>query len=476
MSKLYAKPLAPVGFSEEDFEEFERKLRLETSAFISKLKKESLNHGFFSTQIEVGTFFVDQKKNPLMLTAKMLQEINETTSVMQQGSFSFPLKTTKNKLDSMLLSNLRSELENRFFAYQKVAESYGAHMLMVGSLPFVPTEKLNDENGASSSFLALLNQGLKSKRRGHPIELNIHGVEHLKLQQDNLQLLSGTGDMHITFEFSQADLLKFYNASQMILGPVMAIASNSPFFLGKNLWSESRIALQEQCYAIPTAQGRAFFGSSYLKESFIHYFLENEQAYQPLVPVCYNEDMYRFKHLSLHNETIFRWNRMIINQEDKGDSQFLKMQMRALPAGPTFVDMTANFALLLGLMSEISSWETDPEKYLFYGEASENFYQAARHGLDSSFIWNQGKKLSVTELFFSYLLPMAKKGLSRLGIEAEESKYYLEDVIAGRVLMKQNGASWQKSFIEKHGKQFDKMLEVYLSFQQQNIPVHKWNF
>jgi hypothetical protein len=48
--------------------------------------------------------------------------------------------------------------------------------------------------------------------------------------------------------------------------------------------------------------------------------------------------------LRLHQGTVWRWNRAIYDPAEGGH---LRIEMRALPAGPTVIDMLANAAFLL---------------------------------------------------------------------------------------------------------------------------------
>ena len=85
--------------------------------------------------------------------------------------------------------------------------------------------------------------------------------------------------------------------------------------------------------------------------------------------------------LRLHQGTVWRWNRAI---DDPAQGGHLRIEMRALPAGPTTViDMLANAAFLIGL----SLWlaEQDPRwtYVLPFERADHNFYRAAQHGLSA---------------------------------------------------------------------------------------------
>jgi hypothetical protein len=69
---------------------------------------------------------------------------------------------------------------------------------------------------------------------------------------------------------------------------------------------------------------------------------------------------------------------------------------------------------------------------------------------------------------------MAKEGLQQMGIEAEDIQYYL-DIIEQRISTGQNGAIWQRRYIETHGKDMQAMTLAYLKNQKTGRPVHTWS-
>ena len=50
----------------------------------------------------------------------------------------------------------------------------------------------------------------------------------------------------IHYQVSTDEFARFYNIAQAVLGPVLAVANNSPLLFGKRLWHETRIALFQQ--------------------------------------------------------------------------------------------------------------------------------------------------------------------------------------------------------------------------------------
>ena len=89
---------------------------------------------------------------------------------------------------------------------------------------------------------------------------------------------------------------RHWNGAQAIAGVQLAVGANSPFFYGKELWRETRIALFEQATDTRPeelkAQGvrpRVWFGERWITSIF-DLFEENVRYFPALLPVCQDED------------------------------------------------------------------------------------------------------------------------------------------------------------------------------------------
>ena len=95
---------------------------------------------------------------------------------------------------------------------------------------------------------------------------------------------------------SRATSRAHWNAAQAIAGVQLAVGANSPFFFGKELWRETRIALFEQATDTRPeelkAQGvrpRVWFGERWITSIF-DLFEENVRYFPALLPLCDDED------------------------------------------------------------------------------------------------------------------------------------------------------------------------------------------
>jgi gamma-glutamyl:cysteine ligase YbdK (ATP-grasp superfamily) len=288
-----------------------------------------------------------------------------------------------------------------------------------------------------------------------------------------------------------------FNAIQLMTPVVLAIAANSPTLFGHSLWHETRIPLFKQ--SIDTRHldrygwnepPRVNFGHGWVRRGAGELFSEVVRLYPPLLPVCSGISPTQeqaegriptLSELRLHQSTVWLWNRPIYDDADGGH---LRVEMRALPAGPTAVDMVANAAFLIGLAEGIRPQINELLPCLPFHMADYNFYRAAQHGLYARLVWPQLDKSGCREQSVSTiiekLLPCARDGLASIGISLEESNFYL-GIIEERLAQQQTGAIWQqkKLAILKQAmpltQALHQLLESFMQHSEMNTPVAKWS-
>jgi hypothetical protein len=272
------------------------------------------------------------------------------------------------------------------------------------------------------------------------------------------------------------------------------VAANSPFFYGKELWRETRIALFEQATDTRPeelkAQGvrpRVWFGERWITSIF-DLFEENVRYFPALLPLCEDEDpletlergdVPRLGELRLHNGTIYRWNRPIYDVV-RGQPH-LRVENRVLPAGPSVVDILANAAFYYGVLRVVADEERPIWSQMSFSAAEENFHAGARDGIDARLYWPGVGEVPATELVLRRLLPLAREGLARAGVESGDADRLL-GIIERRCVTGRNGASWQSEvfhhlYDDKGLERLDalrRMTTMYREHMHANEPVHGW--
>jgi hypothetical protein len=183
--------------------------------------------------------------------------------------------------------------------------------------------------------------------------------------------------------------------------------------------------------------------------------------------------------MSLHNGTIYRWNRPVYGVV--GGKPHLRVENRVLPAGPSVVDVIANAAFYYGLVRVLAESERPVWTQMSFTTAAENLHEAAKNGMGAQLYWPGLGDATVAELVLRRLLPMARDGLSQWGVSSVHADRLL-GIIEQRCLTGQTGAAWQIGTVarlsERHGadrrEALRQMTQLYIECMHTNEPVHSW--
>ncbi len=334
------------------------------------------------------------------------------------------------------------------------------------------------------------------ERRGDRFQIDINGAEPLKLAMQDITLEGANTSFQVHYRVTPSAFADTFNAVQLMTPLALALAANSPGLFGHSLWHETRIPLFKQ--SIDTRHldpygwnepARVNFGQGWARRGAEELFREVVRIYPPLLPLrdgsTAAEEMAAGRvpslaELRLHQSTVWLWNRPIYDDADGGH---LRIEMRALPAGPTAVDMVANAAFLIGAAEGIRSQLAHLLPAIPFRNAEYNFYRSAQHGLDAQLVWPEldqsgYREQPITEVI-ARMLPVARVGLGTIGISAAEIDRYL-GVIEERLENRQTGAVWQQRKLQKLKQQMPadramhELLENFIGLSAQNLPVARW--
>jgi gamma-glutamyl:cysteine ligase YbdK (ATP-grasp superfamily) len=234
---------------------------------------------------------------------------------------------------------------------------------------------------------------------------------------------------------------------------------------------------------------RVAFGTGWTTAGAFELLEESVRLHEPVLPVLSDQHPLQrldeeyvpaLEELRLHQGTVWRWNRAIYDPASGGH---LRVELRALPAGPTVVDMCANAAFLLGLTLAMAPDAAAWTRRMAFQQAHHNFYRAAQLGLRAELAWPLASESRVRTVpaaeLVPRLLPTARQGLEDAGVAAEEVDQLLA-VVEARVAAGQTGAAWQRRALAalepRLGRErgLTAMLERYLAHQRTGEPVHTW--
>ncbi len=478
-------------FSARDFKTFSQRLRLETALLERWWQQGRFHKTPHVAGFEIEAWLLDQQGSPSPRNKEFIDSAEDLLVFPELAQFNIELNSIPRQLSGDVFSQMHTELSQTWDRCGHIARSMGNDLLMIGILPTVQESELNLKMMSEMQRYRAINQQVLRMRAGRPIELNIKGCEQLHLSHRDVMLESATTSLQLHLQVSPEKAAAYYNAAHIVSAPMVAVSANSPFLFGKQLWDETRIPLFEQSVAVPNNEqcmhsnlNRVSFGSGYLQNDLMECFRENAACFPPLLPIEVDKYPAALSHLRLHNGTIWRWNRPLVGFDYDG-SPHLRIEHRVMSAGPSVVDTIANAAFFYGLCTDVAEAGQGWEEEISFSLAKDNFYAAARYGLEAEVVWLGGLKGNMQQLVIDHMLPAAKRGLMTLEIAEDDIEHYL-GIIEQRVLGLMNGACWQRSWVSRLRKESVKgdsqegvmqaLVQGYLKQQATGKPVHEWDF
>jgi hypothetical protein len=480
-------------FSREDRQRYRRKVRACLDVFARMLSEARFHPERRSFGMEIELNLTAEDGQPAHVNAAALEAIADPSFQTELGRFNLEINVAPRLLEDEVLSGLERDARASLNDAEERARTVGAHMMIIGILPTIGPEDLRAEAFSANPRYALLNQQVFAAR-GEDLEISIAGVERLFMHADTIAPEAACTSVQLHQQVEPEAFAPYWNAAQAIAGVQVAVAANSPFFCGKELWRETRIALFEQAtdtrpeeLKIQGVRPRVWFGERWITSIF-DLFEENVRYFPALLPVTEDEDpletlergdVPRLGELRLHNGTIYRWNRPIYDVVR--DQPHLRVENRVLPAGPTVVDIMANAAFYYGLIRMLAEDERPLWSQMSFSAAEENFHAGARGGIDAPLYWPGLGEVPAAELVLRRLLPLAGEGLARWGLASSDADRLL-GIIERRCVTLQGGAAWQSQVFHRlyEDKGLDRsealreMTRRYREHMHSNEPVHEW--
>jgi gamma-glutamyl:cysteine ligase YbdK (ATP-grasp superfamily) len=442
--------------------------------------------------LEIELNLVDASGTPSMRNADVLDAIADPAWATELGQFNLEINVPPRQLAGGALADLEAEVRASLNAADAKARGIGSRLVMIGILPTLAEDQMHEGTLSANERYRVLNEQIFAAR-GENMRIEIDGADQLLTYTDSITPEAACTSVQLHVQVSPDAFASYWNAAQAIAGVQVALAANSPFLFGRQLWHETRIPLFEQATDTRPAelkhQGvrpRVWFGERWITSVF-DLFEENIRYFPALLPICEDEDPLaeldrgacpELAEMSLHNGTIYRWNRPVYAVVN--GKPHLRVENRVLPAGPSVADVIANAAFYYGLLRALAEAQRPIWTQMSFATAGENLHTAARYGLDAQLYWPGLGDVPASELVLRRLLPLAREGLGSWGVNTDHAERLL-GIIEQRCLTGQNGAAWQIGAVEALGgggagrpEALRLMTQRYIEHMHTNEPVHAW--
>jgi gamma-glutamyl:cysteine ligase YbdK (ATP-grasp superfamily) len=488
------REIQPVTISGEDRRKYREKVRRCLDALAGMLRDQMFDVSPEQVGLEIELNLVDESGRPSMRNAEVLEAIADPVAWSTEvGQFNLEINIPPRRLAGSSLAVLEDEVRASLNAADQAAREVGSRLVMIGILPTLAERDTHEGILSASERYKVLNDQIFAAR-GEDIRIEISGAEQLLTHASSITPEAACTSVQLHVQVTPDAFASYWNAAQAIAGVQVALGANSPYFFGKQLWQETRITVFEQ--ATDTRpdelreQGvrpRVWFGERWITSVF-DLFEENLRYFPALLPICEDEDPIavlarggcpQLAEMSLHNGTIYRWNRPVYAVVD--GTPHLRVENRVLPAGPSVADVVANAAFYFGLVRALAEAERPVWTQMSFAAASDNLHAAARHGIDAVLYWPGAGDVPVHELVLRRLLPLAHSGLASWGVSDEEAGRLL-GIIAQRCLTGRTGAAWQIGTVSAlaspaapdRAEALRLMTQHYIDHMHTNTPVHTW--
>jgi hypothetical protein len=480
-----------ITVSQQDRRAYREKVRLCLDVFARMLRESRFESEPRQVGLEIEINLVDDGGLPAMRNSEVLADIADSWWAGELGQFNLEINVPPRELTGRALADLEDSVRSTVAYATDRAALTGSRLVLVGILPTLRPSDVTEQAMSANPRYRLLNQQMIAAR-GEEMRICIEGAERLLTHVDTIMPEAACTSVQCHLQVSPEAFGGYWNAAQAVAGVQVAMAANSPFLFGRELWRETRLILFEQVTDTRPEelkqQGvrpRVWFGERWITSVF-DLFEENLRYFPALLPLREDEDPAatldrgeapQLSELTLHNGTVYRWNRPVY--DISGGKPHLRVENRVLPAGPTVADVLANAAFYYGVVRALAEEERPVWSQMSFAAAADNLAEGARYGIDARVYWPGLGELPVTELMLRRLLPLAWQGLELWGVDTKDADRLL-GIVEQRCLTSRTGATWQAESVhalDGHGDRQEAlriMTQGYIERMNTNEPVHSW--
>ena len=483
-------------FSDQDYADFRHALNDNLRTFRSVLDQPGFGEGPQSYGSELELYLLDENAHPKPINEIILDDAGDDQLTLELNQFNLEYNFLPLMNEVAPFSKMEQQMTSALEFLDEVTARHDSRILPIGILPTLRAQDMGRDAITDLTRYHVLADALRAKR-GEDFQIHIEGQDQLEMTWSDVSPEGANTSFQFHYRVSPGEFSGSYNAAQLTTPLALALAANSPFFLGQRLWQETRIALFKQSidYRLEDSldkhlPARVLYGLGWVRKSIYELLAESVYLFEPILPVLSGNDSQAqlqsglapgLEELRLHQGSVWNWNRPIYDPHDGGH---LRIETRAFPAGPTPKNMVSTAALMSGFMKGLLPTIDELISGLPFRYAEQNFYRAAKYGLNARLFWPNLKsgileERPVIELL-RQLLPTAKRGLEALNVDASEIQKQL-GLINDSLNAEMNGARWQRMIFAQLITQTDEpqalneLVERYYQQYQIGKPIHEWS-
>jgi gamma-glutamyl:cysteine ligase YbdK (ATP-grasp superfamily) len=453
-----------------DVEAFDARVRDEADAVLDHAEAGTFDNEQVTTGLEYEFYAVDRETGHLRRIPRSL--LGCVGFDRELGLHNAELNSAVHPFTGRGIDAVRAEVTGKVEALQRRAAEDGIRVVSDGMWTIGPAESETDDYLTEATHEEGLTLGINVSNgvRYHGFasvgddrmigsEIDVPGA---RIDADSAGPVSLTTSIQPHYQPRRAaDLPRYHRIATRLAGPLLALAVNSPFLppelydapgpdrdlLVADGYAEHRVPVYEQMMN-PSGRDR--------KVKFPRDFDSLEAAVDriasdpTLVPAeIESEGRFdgEFVHFRHKHGSYWRWVRPVFDGATEASAS-ARIEFRPIPGQPTIPDAVAILAAFGGAMRGVAERD-HPVLDLPWERAEENFYAAARDGLDADMTWitADGTETTRTADLYGDLFAAATDGLESHGCTRDRIAAALYP-LRSRVETGRTPASWKRSAVD----------------------------
>ena len=431
-------------------DEFDRRVDEQAAQITDALRAGRFDNPAFGLGLELEAYAVDEDRR----LARIPDAVFEGDCERELGRHNVEFNTDPTSFDEAGIAAQAEQLRERVRSARRAAEREGLDLVLDAMWTIPPPDgsdrylaDVRETQGVSVAenmtpsprYWAIDNDVLE--RTGGALTFSVPGAER-EFPSILFESLASSIQPHVQVPDASA-FPRYYNTAVRTLGPVLALATNSPLLPPDLYDAEDPYRLLDETYhelRIPAFEQS--INPAWEKVRFPDGIRDTGDCVEELVadPTCApflrewlvdgDRETFadRFWELDHKRGTYWRWLRAVVGGQpvDGGDRWSVRIEYRPLPTQPTVAENVGFQCLVAGLVHGLCAAD-HPLATLERDAAERSFYEAVRNGLDADLAWvtADGDRTTDGDVVYEELFEFARRGLRDRGVSAETIAEYL---------------------------------------------------
>lgn len=433
---------------------FDRRVDEQAADLSARIRNGSLDNADLALGLELECYLVDGQGRVAPLPEGQFANVPVSREL---GLHNLEINTPAAVFDGNGIEAQAEAIRERLDAARRVASGAGLTPVLDGMWTIPPAEGtasylsstrevdgvvIAENMSESPRYYALDNSILR--HAGGEIELDLPGA---RFTVPTILVESLTSSIQPHLQIPEARTLPvYYNTAIRTLGPVLALATNSPFLpldlygdadpetVLDGTYHELRVPVFEQSINAGLDLEKVCFPTDIDEPEDVIRNLVEDQTVAPFLREWVDEEEEEtftdtFWELDHKHGTYWRWLRPEVGGDpidDDNTERSLRIEYRPIPTQPSVRDIVGLQCLVAGLIHGLVVAD-HPLRRLDWNDARQSFYGAVEEGLEADLRWMtvRGDETSNRERIFEEVFEFARRGLRDRGIADDRIEHYL---------------------------------------------------